>query len=472
MLGGAALLHLFLAFPTPSPLLHRLRRTSWAVPLLYAVPLAVAIAAAVLHAWPLPFPLLLAMLVGSLVALVRSYLHAPTQLAHAQLKWIVWALGTGVAAVVFAQLFPAATGGRDQWVVPTVSLAAWALFPIAIGVAILRYRLFDIDVIINRTLVYGVLTACVVGIYVLVVGSLGRLFQSHGGLIDSLLATGPRCRPLPTAARPAPSAPSTAWCTASATIRMRSSRVSAGASRRPSRPRRSSPRSSRRCGRRSSCRTRRSRSSRTGRSPSPRRAASPVAAALHLPLVYQHGTVGQLILAPRARGRGVRGGRPSPTRRPGPPGRGRRARRAPDGRPAARPGATGRRARGGAPSAAPRPARRARPCPGRADAQGRLRSGPLAPRPGGRRRAAGRAGDRPGDGPGRHRRLVYNLRRGARRAGVAAAIRERRAVLRPGHRRRVGRRGRLRIVVDALGTTAALARPRSRWPRTASSRRR
>jgi signal transduction histidine kinase len=62
--------------------------------------------------------------------------------------------------------------------------------PVAAGIAILKYRLYDLDLVVNRTAVYGGLTACVIGIYVAVVGVLGVVFQQRGGLGASLVATG------------------------------------------------------------------------------------------------------------------------------------------------------------------------------------------------------------------------------------------------------------------------------------------
>jgi signal transduction histidine kinase len=71
-----------------------------------------------------------------------------------------------------------------------VLLIALLGIPAAIGIAILRYNLFDIDLVINRTLVYGGLTLAVVAIYVAVVGYLSFLFQTEANLAISLAATG------------------------------------------------------------------------------------------------------------------------------------------------------------------------------------------------------------------------------------------------------------------------------------------
>ncbi len=66
------------------------------------------------------------------------------------------------------------------------------LLSLAVGIffSILRYRLWEIDIIINRALVYGSLTAIVIGVYVLIVGGLGTAIQGRNNLLVSILATG------------------------------------------------------------------------------------------------------------------------------------------------------------------------------------------------------------------------------------------------------------------------------------------
>ena len=73
----------------------------------------------------------------------------------------------------------------------TSYMPAFALLLLAVFacIAILRYKLYDIDLLINRTLVYGTLSAVIAGIYVLAVVALGALFHARGNLVVSLVAT-------------------------------------------------------------------------------------------------------------------------------------------------------------------------------------------------------------------------------------------------------------------------------------------
>ena len=67
---------------------------------------------------------------------------------------------------------------------------SFAVVPAAIGIAILRYRLYEVDRLINRTLVYGLLTALLAGIYALAVLVLGQLFGGIGAKPPSWAVAG------------------------------------------------------------------------------------------------------------------------------------------------------------------------------------------------------------------------------------------------------------------------------------------
>jgi hypothetical protein len=86
--------------------------------------------------------------------------------------------------------YDSVVGASIFQVILSVAVFALLVVPVFTYIAIVRYHLYDIDVVINRTLVYGALTSCVVGIYMLAVVGLGVLFQARGNLAISLLVTG------------------------------------------------------------------------------------------------------------------------------------------------------------------------------------------------------------------------------------------------------------------------------------------
>jgi two-component system, NarL family, sensor kinase len=107
-----------------------------------------------------------------------------------QVKWLIFPVGL---YGIFLLLFLVGYAKSDEALVDAsvaVGQLAVAGMVIAIAFAIFKYRLYDVDLILNRTLVYGALTACVIGFYVLLVGTLGTIFQAQGNLIIALLATG------------------------------------------------------------------------------------------------------------------------------------------------------------------------------------------------------------------------------------------------------------------------------------------
>jgi hypothetical protein len=95
---------------------------------------------------------------ASVASLVFRYLRAgPTE--RAQLKWLLYTAGVIVVAV--AGSVPIGSSNLQN----AISSGAVALVPVAIGVAVMRYRLYDIDRIISRTVGYATVTGLLVGVY-------------------------------------------------------------------------------------------------------------------------------------------------------------------------------------------------------------------------------------------------------------------------------------------------------------------
>jgi hypothetical protein len=125
--------------------------------------------------WPdlLDIPLLLGLLGTLVFAQIYRYVRVSGPIERQQTKWVVFGFTVAIVVVVgiilvgitlsFTQL--GVPGVLYSLVNRTVLYLASLLVPLSIGIAILHYRLWDIDVIINRSLVYGTLTTVLAGVF-------------------------------------------------------------------------------------------------------------------------------------------------------------------------------------------------------------------------------------------------------------------------------------------------------------------
>ncbi|HZR42658.1 MAG TPA: hypothetical protein VFB12_21230, partial [Ktedonobacteraceae bacterium] len=128
------------------------------------------------------------------LAQLYRYLRVSNQIERQQTKWVAYSFlvtlladfgGTAASHLLSIQQI-----GLLYVLFLSIFTCLFLVLPLSIGIAVTRYRLWDIDIIINRTLVYSALTISVVGMYILVVGYLGALFRTGSNLLISLIATG------------------------------------------------------------------------------------------------------------------------------------------------------------------------------------------------------------------------------------------------------------------------------------------
>ena len=202
LLGLGLCVFVVLLFPAGSLPSRRWRPVAWAAGAgLAGWVLGNAFAPTILSAdSPVPNPvgvtgaagkILTAMAAGSVALIAATALAAVLSLVfryrraqaaeRAQLRWIVYAGGLIVAAFLIEILAekvigPGATANRLQ---NAMGSGAAALIPVAIGIAVLRYRLYDIDRIISRTVAYAIVTGLLVGVYAGLVLLATRLLRVH-----------------------------------------------------------------------------------------------------------------------------------------------------------------------------------------------------------------------------------------------------------------------------------------------------
>ncbi len=129
-------------------------------------------------------PLLPLCMLASALSLVLRYRRSGGE-QRQQIKWMAFAASVVVVLYAIAMLVSFAypeeswtTAGSVWWLnlLTYAVLSSFTLVPIAVGIAVLKYRLYEIDIIINRALVYGSLTATLVALYLGGVVMLQRLF--------------------------------------------------------------------------------------------------------------------------------------------------------------------------------------------------------------------------------------------------------------------------------------------------------
>ena len=129
-------------------------------------------------------PLLPLCMLASALSLVLRYRRSKGD-ERQQIKWIAFAASlvalVYLIAMVASFVHPSeawTTVGSVWWLnlLTIAALLSFVTIPIAVGFAVLKYRLYDIDLIINRTLVYGILTAMLVALYFGGIVVLQRLF--------------------------------------------------------------------------------------------------------------------------------------------------------------------------------------------------------------------------------------------------------------------------------------------------------
>jgi signal transduction histidine kinase len=142
---------------------------------------------------PLSQMLWISVMLTGIGAQVYRFRRVSDPIQRQQTKWVVFSLVATVlllTATAGLLSFSSLSSLFEKLIEMMLVNIAFLIIPLAIGFSILRYRLWDIDLIISRTLIWGLLTCLVIGIYLMIVGGLGTLIQARQSFIPPMIAAG------------------------------------------------------------------------------------------------------------------------------------------------------------------------------------------------------------------------------------------------------------------------------------------
>ena len=195
----ASVCYFTLVFPTKHPLIQHYPRLLPAI--LYLIPLLLIGRAflpipdwrsALLSTNNISWGIAIIQIILAISLGMRSAIKADNPVARAQIRWILFGATVGVALVIPGYVLPLILGRAPFFHHPIMMIAIGYMI-IFLGISILRYRLFDIEIVINRTLVYTLLSAILASLYFIVVSIstflLNAVLQRENETLVAFIAT-------------------------------------------------------------------------------------------------------------------------------------------------------------------------------------------------------------------------------------------------------------------------------------------